>query len=93
MNNIRSWQAHIFHFLSDKHYTKYSSVLCFIETKVSGSKMSNISEHQPGWESIHHPTAPHGFAVCYTELKVVIDTVNIIEQTAISQMELISVVM
>ena len=49
LNNIRDWQADISHFLSDKYYTKYSSVLCFTETKVNCSRISNISEHQPGW--------------------------------------------
>ena len=36
LNNIRDWQPHISPFLSDKYYTKYSSVLCFTEIKVSG---------------------------------------------------------
>ena len=48
LNNIRGWQAHISHFLSDKCCTKYSSVLCFNETKVDDSSISNTSEHQPG---------------------------------------------
>ena len=38
-------------------------------------------EHQPGSDSIHHLTAPHGIAICYNESKVVIYTVNIADQT------------
>ena len=43
-------------------------------------------EHQTGLESIHHSTAPHGLAVCYNKSKVVIDTVNIPDQTFSSHM-------
>ena len=74
LNNIRGWQAHITHFLSDKYFTKYSSVLCFTETKIHGSPVSDISDHLTGWQSIHHPTAPHGLAICYEQSKVIIDT-------------------
>ena len=81
LNNIRGWQAHTFHFLSDKYYTRFSSVLCFTKTKFNGSRISNILERQSGWESIHHPAAPHGIVLFYDELKVVIDMVNISNQT------------
>ena len=47
-------------------------------------------EHQPGLESIHHPTAPHGLAICYNELKVVIGMVNIPDSFT-SHIELMSV--
>ena len=73
LNNIRGWQAHISHFLSDKHYTKHSSVLSFSETKVNGSRISSILEHQPGWESTDLSKARHGLEICYNESKVVID--------------------
>ena len=92
-NNIRGWLAHIFHFLSYKYYTKCSSVFCLTETKVNGSRISNISEHQPYWESIYHPTAPHGPAVCYNKSKVVIDKVSIPDQTFTSHIELMPVLM
>ena len=38
-------------------------------------------ERQPGSDSIHYLTAPHGLAICYNESKVVIYTVNIADQT------------
>ena len=91
LNNIRDWQAHIFHSLSDKYYNKYSSVISFTETKVNGSRISNILEHQPGWKSIHHLTALHGLAICYIKSQVVIDTVNIPDQTFTSHIELMLV--
>ena len=52
-------------------------------------------EHQPGWENSHHPAAPHGLAICYNELKVVIDTItiNIPDLTFTSHIELMSVLM
>ena len=93
LNNIRGWQAHIAHFLSDKIFTKHSSVLCFTETKIRGSPVSDISEHLTGWQSIHHPTAPHGLAICYDESKVIIDTINMPDRPFTSQMEFMSVLM
>ena len=35
-------QIIFFYFLSDKYYTKYSSVLCFNETKINDSRISNM---------------------------------------------------
>ena len=93
LNNIRGWHAHIDHFLSEKIYIEYSSVLCFTETKKGSSVLSDISAHQPGWKSIHHPTADHGLAICYDESKVVIDSTNIPEQPFFSRMELMSTLM
>ena len=90
MNNIRDWQAHISHFFL---YALFLNALCFTETKVSGSGISNILENQPGWESSHHPAALHGLAICYNESKVVIDTINIPDLTFTSHIELMSVLM
>ena len=86
------------HTLPDKKaIVVYSSsalvVYCFTETKVNGSRINSIPEHQPGWDSIHHSTDPHGLAVCYNELKNVIDMVNIPDQTFSSHMELMSVLL
>ena len=89
-NNIRGWNAHIAHFLSDKLFTRHSSVLCFTETKKGSSELCDISDHQTGWKSIHHPTASHGIAICYDESRVVINSLNIPDQRFFSQMELMS---
>ena len=93
LHDIRGWQAHISYFLSDKYYNEYSGALWFTETKVNGSRISNIMKHQPGWESIHHPTVPHGLAICYNESEVVIDMVNIPDLTFTLHIELMSVLM
>ena len=93
LNNIRGWQAHIAHFLSDKNFTNYSSVLCFTETIIRGSTLNDISEYQTGWKSIHHPTAPHGLAICYDVSEVIVSSTNIPDQQFPSQMELMSVLM
>ena len=33
--NIRSWNFHVEHFLSDKIYSTYSSLFCFTETNIN----------------------------------------------------------
>ena len=93
LNNIRGWQAHISHFLSNDNFTRYSSVLCFTETKIRGSALSDISQYQTGWKSIHHPTAPHGLAICYDVSNVVIHSINFPTRHFSSNMELMSVLM
>ena len=44
-------------------------------------------------ENINHPTAPCGLAIYYNKSKVVIDAVNIPDETFTSHMELMSVLM
>ena len=90
LNNIRGWQAHITHFLSNRIYTNYSSVLCFTETIYLGSPLSDISKHLGGWKSIHHPTAPDGLAICYDDSKVIVCSKNIPERQFQSQIEIMS---
>ena len=38
--NIRSWNGHLEHFLSDKIYLTYSSLFCFTETNINNSPPS-----------------------------------------------------
>ena len=42
--NIRSWNAHIEHFLSDNIYTSYCSVFCFTETHVDNGPFNTIEK-------------------------------------------------
>ena len=93
LNNLRGWQAHIQHFLSNPLFTRYSSVLCFTETIIHGSPLTDISDYQQGWKSKHHPTAPHGLAICYNESKVTIDVLTIPSRSFASQMELMAALM
>ena len=93
LNNLRGWQAHIEHFLSNPLFTRHSPVLCFTETIILGSPVTNISEHQPGWDSIHHPHAPHGLSICYDKARVTIDDKTIPNHSFASRMELMSALM
>ena len=71
--NIRSWNAHIEQFVSDKVYTSHCSILCFTETNVHGAPVKHIDEIQADWKDIHKDSK-HGLALCYKESEV-----NIIE--------------
>ena len=90
LNNLRGWQAHIKHFLSNPLFTRHSAVLCFTETRYLGSAVTDISKHQPGWESIHHPHAAHGLSLCYDKSKVKIDVLTIPNHLFASGMELMT---
>jgi len=66
--NIRSWNLHIKHFLSDKVYFTESCVFCFTETHTHRAFQS-IENYQEGWNDIHKAT-DHGLAICYDTTKV-----------------------
>ena len=40
--NIRAWNVHLEHFLSDKIYQSYPSLLCFTETNISDRSVEHI---------------------------------------------------
>ena len=42
--NVRSWNVHLEHFLSDKIYSTYSSLFCFTETNINYSPAKHIDE-------------------------------------------------
>ena len=63
--NIRSWNVHLEHFLSDMICSTYSSLICFTET--------NMNEILEDWTEINKNTQ-HGLALYYNVSKV-----NIIE--------------
>ena len=67
--NIRSWNAHIEHFLSDGVYTGYCSLLCFTETHIHGALEKDIDELKDDWKSIHKDTQ-HRLAMCYKVNKI-----------------------
>ena len=67
--NIRSWNAHIKHFLSDKLYTDRSSIICFTETHLNNNNFTHLEELEDNWKDIHKPTE-HGLAICYNTNKV-----------------------
>ena len=71
--NIRSWNAHIGHFLTDKVFTEYSSLICLTETHCRDEQgpFNNIEHYAEGWTAIHKVTE-HGLAICYNASKVTI---------------------
>ena len=86
--NIRSWDAHLEHFLSEKVYSTYPSLLCFTETNINDSPAKHIDQTQDNWKDIHKSTQ-HGLALCYK-----VDKVNIIEVIQIpSVLEILPVVL
>ena len=72
--NIRAWNAHLEHFLSDNIYQRYSSI--------KGSPGKHIDEVLDDWKDIHKNTQ-HGLALCCKVCKVniikVIDILSTIE--------------
>jgi len=68
--NIRSWNLHIEHFLSDKYFATNSSVFCFTETNTRNSRsIKELSDYCDGWTPIHNQTE-HGLAICYNTSEV-----------------------
>ena len=74
--NIRSWNAHIKHFLTDKVFIENCSLICLTETHCHDEEgpLNNIEPYAEGWTAIHKITQ-HGLAICYNVSKV-----NIIEE-------------
>jgi len=69
--NIRSWNAHIEHFLSDKIYLDYCDIFCFTETHLNAvdSRRFGINQYAQGWCDVHKNT-DHGLSICYNSNKV-----------------------
>ena len=74
--NIRSWNSHLEHFLSEKIYSPYSSLFCFTETNINDSPAKHINGILDDWKDIHKNTQ-HGLALCYNVSKV--NNIEVIE--------------
>ena len=86
--NIRSWNSHLEHFLSEKTYSLYCSLFCFTETNINDSPAKHINDILDDWKDIHKNTQ-HGLALCYNVSKV-----NIIEVIEIaSVLEVLPIVL
>ena len=70
--NVRSWNVHLDHFLSDKVYSTYSSLFCSTETNVKNSPANHIYEILDDWKDIHK-SRHHGLALCYNMSKINIE--------------------
>ena len=70
LHNIRKWDKHISHFLSNKKYTQHSIIFCFTETHTIATNFHNLEYYHNGtWKSEHKHSA-HGLAFCYDASKV-----------------------
>ena len=74
--NIRSWNAHLEHFLRDNICQSYSSLFCSTETKINDSPVKHIDEVLDDWKDIHKNTQ-RGLALCYKVSKVNIEIIDI----------------
>ena len=86
--NIRSWNSHLEHFLSEKIYSTYSSLFCFTETNINYSPAKHVNDILDDWKDIHKNTQ-HGLALCYNVIKV--NIIEIIEIASI--LEVLSIVL
>ncbi|XP_066911966.1 uncharacterized protein [Clytia hemisphaerica] len=62
--NIRSWNMHIEHFLSQKIYTSRCCLLCFTETGRNTAKRVEDNPNLSTWKTLHKQTE-HGLAITY----------------------------
>ena len=84
--NIRSWNLHINHFLSDSLHTSRCCLLCFTETGNDTTKKLDDNENLQHWKTIHQRTV-HGLAISYDTMHVnVMKTLN-----TVSDLELLPV--
>ena len=67
--NIRSWNLHLQHFLSDTLFLTNCDLLLFTETKTNGRLFDRMNQYAAGWQDIHEPTL-HGLAICYKKESV-----------------------
>ena len=80
--NIRAWNVHLEHFLSDKVYQSYPRLLYFSETNINHRPLKYIDNVLNDWRDIHKNTQ-HDLVLCYKVNKVniigVIDIPSAIE--------------
>ncbi|XP_066913784.1 uncharacterized protein [Clytia hemisphaerica] len=80
--NIRSWNMHIEHFLSQEIYTSRCCLLCFTETGRNIAKRVEDNPNLSIWKTVHQQTE-HGLAITYNTEHVrlirVLNTVSDIE--------------
>ena len=72
--NIRSWNKHFEHFLSDSVHLKCCSIFCFTETHLDGQQKVDVSHVSEEWKSVLKPTE-HGLALCYNS-----ESIELIEE-------------
>ena len=82
--NIRSWNLHLNHFLSNDLHTSRCCLLCFTETGNNARGKIEDCEKLKHWKTIHQRTV-HGLAICYD-----INQVNMVKVlNIVSELELL----
>jgi hypothetical protein len=66
--NIRSWNLHIDHFLTDPNFVQKCCIFCFTETNISDSEIE-LDSFDGNWVNIHKSSS-HGLAFCYNRQKI-----------------------
>ena len=69
LHNIRKWDKHISHFLSDKSYLNHKSIFCFTETHTSKHDFKVIKEYHKGTLDNVHKYRGHRFGLYYNTCK------------------------
>ena len=64
--NIRSWNAHLKHFLSDPFLLSKCCLFIFTETNISGELKDSMTNYDAQWEEIHERT-DHGLVLCFNK--------------------------
>ena len=62
--NLRSWNMHLPHFLSDPAHINLCDIFCFTETHLQQEPMYDVKDFADNWKSIFKHT-DHGIALCY----------------------------
>ena len=62
--NIRSWNLHIKHFISDSIHPNVLDMFCFTETHIKGKPTVTINTLVDNWSNVFKETE-HGLAFCY----------------------------
>ena len=62
--NIRSFNLHLSHFLSELRHLQNCDLFAFTETNIRGTPEISIKDFSTQWECIHE-TSEHGLCLCY----------------------------
>ena len=62
--NMRSWNLHLSHFLSDPAHINLCDIFCFTETQLQQDPLYDVNNFSDSWNSIFKHT-DHGLALCY----------------------------
>ena len=67
--NIKSWNYHIAHFLTETSYRTTFSLICFTETTKNGANFKDIDSCENTWKSFHKFFG-HGLTICHQTFRI-----------------------